>query len=165
MVDVEVSMKTLNEQVVEFHQKYGQPIERTPKVPADERVQLRLRLIAEEFFELLDSCGLGGTRALHAKDLVAQAIHLATADKVDILQVVDALADLDYVIEGTRIEFGVDGGPVAAEVHRSNLSKLGADGKPVLNEHGKVVKGPNFSPPDIGGVLRAQGWEQPDRSR
>lgn len=156
-------MSALSEQVKAFHRAYGQPVCDVPKVPADDRVRLRLRLIAEEFFELLESASsvadssllnmLGDVKRNTAYWINNVMIH------VDLPEFVDALADLDYVIEGSRLEFGVDGEPVAAEVHRSNLSKLGADGKAVCRPDGKVTKGPSFSPPDIESVLVAQGWK------
>lgn len=77
---------------------------------------------------------------------------------VDLVEFADALADLDYVIEGTRLEFGINGAPIAAEVHRSNLSKLGPNG-PMLREDGKILKPPGWTPPDIAGELRKQGWQ------
>ena len=66
----------------------------------------------------------------------------------------DALADLDYVIEGTRLEFGIDGWPIAQAVHKSNMAKVGSK----VREDGKILKGPDWTPPDIAGELRKQGW-------
>ena len=74
--------------------------------------------------------------------------------KVDLPALVDGLADLDYVVEGTRIEFGVNGTPVADEVHAANMRK--ADGP--VDEHGKKRKPPGWVGPDIERVLREQGW-------
>ena len=148
-------MSKLRKQVGEFHALNDQPILHKPQVPADDRVRLRLALIAEEFFEALTACGVNfGAAAFDVREGIED-----WGTKANLPELADALADLDYVIEGTRLEFGIDGGPIAAEVHRSNMSKLGADGKPIKNEIGKVVKGPNFTPPDIAGELRKQGWE------
>ena len=73
----------------------------------------------------------------------------------DPIAVADALADQLYVLLGTFISHGMH--PIAAnlfdEVHRSNMSKMGPDGRPTLRADGKVTKGPNFSPPDFGAVL------------
>lgn len=158
--------RTVHEQVVEFHTANDQPILYKPQVPADDRVRLRLALIAEEFFELLGATldfgpyKRAGGQPLpdHAREVVDAIIGMGSV-RVDLIETADALADLDYVIEGTRLEFGINGEPIADEVHRSNLSKLGPDGKPVRREDGKIMKGPNYSPTDIAGELRKQGWE------
>ncbi len=155
-----VKPQTLYEQVREFHEVYGQPINTAPTVPAVDRVKLRLKLIAEEFVELLEATAYTGF--MHGESLrdsdcyVAEALDefIDRADvKVNLVETADALADLMYVIQGAALEFGIDLEKVLAEVHRSNLSKLGADGKPVHNADGKVIKGPNYSKPDIAKVL------------
>ena len=119
------------EMVEQFHLTFGVPLRRTPtmSVPADE-MSLRVGLLEEELCEFEDAVENG--------DLVALA---------------DALADLAYVLYGTALTFGVDLDSAVAEVHRSNMSKLGPDGVPILREDGKVLKGPNFKAPDIAGVL------------
>jgi predicted HAD superfamily Cof-like phosphohydrolase len=77
------------------------------------------------------------TEALKAKDPVGA---------------LDALTDLQYVLDGTYLSLGLASlkGKAFDEVHRSNMSKLGADGKPIYREDGKVLKGPDYSPPDLG---------------
>lgn len=144
---------TIQQQVREFHRVYGQPILNEPMVPPDDRVRLRLRLIAEEFFELLAACEIWPEGdGVAAKWLVYDAIEhdLGT---VDIIEVADALADIAYVVEGAALEFGIDSEIVLQEVQRSNMSKLGADGLPVFNADGKVTKGPNYSPPNVKKAL------------
>ncbi len=74
---------------------------------------------------------------------------------VDIAALADACADLAYVVEGTNLEFGINGDEIMAEVHRANMTKAGG-GK---DEHGKAIKPPGWTPPDIEGVLRKQGWQ------
>jgi predicted HAD superfamily Cof-like phosphohydrolase len=91
---------------------------------------LRRKLIREEFKELM--------KALEEEDIVGIA---------------DGLADLTVVVYGTALSYGIDLDRVMQEVHRSNMSKLGEDGKPIYREDGKVLKGPYFSPPDILHVL------------
>lgn len=140
---------TLREQVSEFHRAMGQPIADKPTDPDFRRVRLRLRLIAEEFAEFCAAIGY----PIDLPDFDA-----SWNGSFDMVKAADALADLDYVIEGTRLEFGINGQPIADEVHRSNMSKL-LDGKPVIRDDGKILKGPNFAPPDIAGELRKQGWE------
>lgn len=70
-------------------------------------------------------------------------------DKGDLIGIADALADLAYVVVGAAVAFGIPLDRVFDEVHRSNMSKLGEDGKPIYREDGKVLKGPNYTPPDI----------------
>ena len=73
----------------------------------------------------------------------------------DLVEVADALGDMLYILCGTIIEHGLQDKieEVFAEIQRSNMTKLGADGKPIYREDGKVMKGPNYSPPDLAGVL------------
>jgi len=149
--------ESVHAQVVAFHVANDQPILKRPQVPSDDRVRLRLALIAEEFVELLAASVSDLFEVGDELRIVTDFLKAAHV-RVDLPEFVDALADLDYVVEGTRLEFGIDGDPIAAEVHRSNMSKLGADGKPVRREDGKIMKGPNYSPPDIVGELRKQGW-------
>jgi predicted HAD superfamily Cof-like phosphohydrolase len=148
--------QSVRDQVLEFHRVVGQPIGEKPAVPSDERVRLRLSLVAEEFFELLTATGLGSKwdAVLDAQDSIKDAIKEFPIIKVDMPGFIDALADLDYVIEGARIEFGVDGGPIAAEVHRANMTKAGGP----LRPDGKRLKPEGFKPPDIEGELKKQGW-------
>jgi len=119
------------EMVKEFHEKFDIRAHKEPIIPANKKeVNLRLKLIHEEYLELIE--------AVIDEDAVAAA---------------DALTDLLYVIYGTGDCFGMDLDACFKEVHRSNMSKLGEDGKPIRNEHGKVMKGPNYSPPDLKSVL------------
>ena len=118
--------------VKEFHQKYGAPIQEMPRqIPVKDRMR-RARLIFSEAAEFLEA-----------------------ADKDDFVEMVDALADILVVTHGAAVEMGVDLEPVFAEVHRSNMSKNG--GK---DAGGKILKGPGFSPPDVIGELRKQGYAE-----
>jgi len=146
---------TIHYRVSEFHRVYGQPIEETPRVPSDDVVRLRARLIAEEFVEMMEAT-FGACHAIDEE--IGDVIENSKVD-VDLPDYADALADMAYVIEGANLTFGINSTAVLAEVQRANLSKLGSDGKPVRREDGKIVKGPNFSPPDVSKILRAQGWE------
>lgn len=155
-----ISIRTNVEQ---FHLVMGLPVLDRPQVPPDDRVRLRLRLITEEFFELLSATvqpwGAEPWLAVKAKNVVLNWIANGMV-AVDLPEFVDALCDLDYVIEGTRLEFGIDGTPVLAEVQKANLGKL-HDGAPVVREDGKVIKPEGWVPPDIESVLRTQGWTPP----
>jgi predicted HAD superfamily Cof-like phosphohydrolase len=147
-------MTTLREQVREFHVAMGVPADATrPTVIPDERVRLRARLIAEEFFETMGAI-FGNIFALDdAHGLVLQAIKMPV--RVDMPELADGLADLDYVVEGARLEFGIDGAPIAAEVHRANMAKVGG----TRRSDGKVEKPKGWQPPDVAGELKRQGWE------
>lgn len=114
------------EMVKEFHRKFGAPIGLFPAAIPRERLELRLDLIEEEFNET-------------AADMYVD----------DLIGIADGLADLLYVVYGAAVEYGIDIDAVFAEVHRSNMSKLDENGLPILRKDGKVLKGPNFSPPDI----------------
>ncbi len=152
-------MTSIRGQVVEFHCGFDQPILEKPAVPAPERVQLRLNLIAEEFFELLRACiplegkGLARSDVEHAYKETLSAIKVGRTAKPDLVQVADALADIDYVVEGTRLEFGINGKPIAKLVHDANMAKLGGDKR----GDGKVLKPDGWQPADIAGELRRQG--------
>lgn len=146
-----------------FHEKFSIPVRDKPGVPSDERVRLRLRLIAEEFLELLDSCDDGQDDRFSEHWLEAQCaldflISRVRSENVALPDFVDALVDLEYVIHGGALEVGVDTGPVMAEVHKANMRK---DGGP-KREDSKILKPPGWEPPDIAGCLRAQGWDEFD---
>lgn len=147
---------SLRQQVAEFHRMIGAPILETPQVPADDRVRLRLRLIAEEFFEALAACNISPDVDGYGpvESAVMEAIDRVELT-VDLPELADALGDLDYVIEGSRLELGVDGAPIAAAIHATNMAK--ADGP--VDATGKKRKPAGWQPPDIAGLLRAQGWK------
>lgn len=145
---------TIRNQVVEFHRANNHPVLDKPQVPADERVRLRLRLIMEETLELLQAALPNETSIIPQCGRMLDLVISAGIIRVDLPELADACADLDYVVEGTRLEFGIDGVPIAAEVHRSNMAKVGA-GK---REDDKALKPKGWKPPDIEGELRKQGW-------
>lgn len=122
--------------VTEFHTTYNMPIRETPTLDIPAR-KMRLELILEEAQEYAEAESNG-----------------------DLVEMADALADLVYVAYGAALEHGIDLDHVLQEVQRSNLSKLHHEtGLPIYREDGKVLKGENFSPPDIDTVLKQQGWE------
>lgn len=141
--------------VAHFHRVTDNPVLDHPQVPPENRVRLRLRLIAEEFFEVLQATlSNDAKRDIDFVHGMLRALIDGHPIGVDLPSLADNLCDLDYVVEGTRLEFGIDGGPVLAEVQRANLSKVGAPKR----EDGKTLKGPNYTPPDVARVLREQGW-------
>jgi predicted HAD superfamily Cof-like phosphohydrolase len=116
----------------EFHTAFNLPQRDTPTIIPDNEFQLRHKILVEEVGELSDAYLVG-----------------------DIVEVADAITDCLYVLIGTALQFGIADKLEACfdEVHRSNMSKLGNDGKPILREDGKVMKGPNFVRPDLNKVL------------
>jgi len=161
------TLDTLPRFVQAFHTRFDQPVRTTPAVPPDAEVRFRLRLIAEEFFELLEAAldlnpdRSGGLVAGYrdAVDDIKAAIdgpypYRRLPVKVDLPEFADAMTDLDYVVEGTRAYFGIDGHPILLEVQRANMAKdpKGPDGKPVKPE--------GWTPPDVEGCLRRQGWTE-----
>lgn len=134
-----------------FHRIYGLPIVQDAPSLDRAHLHLRMKLVAEEFGELVGA--VYGRSARRLIDEAAQAARAADDSNRDLVATADALADLVYVIYGMALETGIDLPAVLAEVQRSNMSKLGADGLPIHREDGKVLKGPDYRPPDIAAVL------------
>jgi predicted HAD superfamily Cof-like phosphohydrolase len=109
-----------------FMKTFGQEVKREPSFSTEKINKLRIDLIKEELQEL--------TEAMNNKDL---------------LEVADALTDILYVTYGAGHAFGIDLDKCFEEVQNSNMSKLGENGKPIYNESGKVMKGPNYFKPDL----------------
>ena len=114
------------EDVKKFMETFGQIVRTKPQLPDKETMQLRYDLIEEELNEL--------EHAMKTKNLK---------------EVADALADILYVTYGAGCAYGIDLDKCFKEVQRSNMSKLGEDGKPIFNEKGKVMKGPNYIEPNL----------------
>ena len=117
--------------VKKFMQTFGQEVKDKAEFPNDKIVQLRCELIKEEFEEL----------------------NQAIKDK-DIKEVADAITDILYVTYGAGHAFGIDLDKCFEEVQQSNMSKIGMNGKPIYNENGKVMKGPNYFKPDLNKFLK-----------
>lgn len=138
--------------VRQFHATYHLPIRTSAPDVGIDRVHMRMALIAEEFAELV-----GAVYGEEAEQTVTAAIETAVAQDDgtrDTVEAADALADLVYVIYGMALETGIPLDAVLRTVQRSNLSKLGPDGRPIYREDGKVLKGPGFFHPRIADVLR-----------
>ena len=118
------------ELVGDFMEVFGQEVNFEPTLRDQETRDLRIDLISEELEEL----------------------DLALTNK-DIVEVADALTDLLYVVYGAGHAFGIDLDECFTEVHESNMSKLGEDGKPLYREDGKVLKGPNYFPPNLEEIV------------
>ena len=117
--------------VKKFMQTFGQEIKDKAEFPNEKIVQLRYELIREELEEL--------NQAIKERDLK---------------EVADALTDILYVTYGAGHAFGIDLDNCFDEVQKSNMSKLGSDGKPIYNENGKVMKGPEYFKPDLSKFLK-----------
>jgi len=114
------------ESVKKFMQTFGQEVKTKADFPNDKITKLRLDLIREELSELEEAI-----------------------EKKDIKEVADALTDILYVTYGAGHAFGVNLDKCFEEVQNSNMSKLGSDGKPIYNESGKVMKGPDYFKPNL----------------
>ena len=114
------------ELVGDFMESMEQDVLLAPEFPEEHIQRLRINLIEEELDEL----------------------QLAV-DNEDMVEVADALTDLLYVVYGAGHAFGIDLDECFHEVHESNMSKLGEDGRPIYREDGKVLKGPNYEPPTL----------------
>ena len=114
------------ESVKTFMKTFGQEVKEKAGFPSDKITSLRYELINEELEELKDAI-----------------------NKKDIKEVADALTDILYVTYGAGHAFGINLDKCFQEVQNSNMSKLGNDGKPIYNDKGKVMKGPNYFKPDL----------------
>ena len=143
-----------------FRRANGDPIVLRPEAPSDERVRLYAGLIAEEAFETVGAMyGHDGAFMAH-KEAVMQLIR-TLPPAVDMVEVVDGLGDVDYVVENARQEFGIDGLPIADEIQRTNMAKFEEDSW-IRESDGKRMKPPGWTPPDIAGRLAKQGWVNPE---
>jgi len=146
--------------VREFHTAFDHPINLLPSVPAPLMRLLRFRLIFEEAMEFGRAVGVRGLCSIPQASfeaLVNEACSTFEIDpeaKVDLPEAADALGDLDYVVQGANLVFGFPAVEVLDEIHRANMSKLGEDGKPLRRDDGKILKGPNYTPPDVLKVLQ-----------
>ena len=109
-----------------FMKTFGQEVKEKAEFPSDKVASLRYELIKEELDEL--------KQAINSKD---------------VKEIADALTDILYVTYGAGHSFGIDLDKCFVEVQKSNMSKLGLDGKPIYDDKGKVMKGPNYFKPDL----------------
>ena len=116
--------------VCSFHKVCSLPVESTPKIPTDERVALRQRLINEEYEELVEAL-----------------------DEQDLAHIAKEAADVIVVVLGTMAEYGIPFDEVWDAVHKSNMAKVGEDGMVARREDGKVLKPDGWKPPDIEKII------------
>ena len=128
--------KTNALKVKEFMKVFGQEVKKEPEFPDDNTVNARIDLIHEEFDEL------------------KQAIYSDEArNEGTLVAIADALTDILYVTYGMAHSFGIDIDECFRTVHVSNMSKLDEDGKPIYRDDGKVLKGPNYRPPNLKEIM------------
>ena len=136
-------------QVSRWHSAFRLPVG-TSKFEDPEYKMRRARLIAEECAEALSAL-LGQRICIFKGSIYSEPLALAGSEESspDPVEFFDGLLDLEFVCEGSAVELGWDTEGGFAEVTRSNMTKLGADGKPFVDENGKVRKGPAFEPPKL----------------
>ena len=128
-----ITLETVINHVKTFHESFGINNENSPKSEIGKDViDLRYKLMKEENEEYLEAAQAG-----------------------DLVEIADALGDMLYILCGTMLTHGLQGKieEVYQEIQRSNMSKLGADGKPIYREDGKVMKGPNYFKPNFEKIL------------
>ena len=119
------------QKVKKFMETFGQEVKSSPSFSSEKINKLRYNLIKEELDEFKEAL-----------------------DNNDLLEVADALTDLLYVTYGAGHAFGIDLDACFQEVQSSNMSKLGENGKPIFNNEGKVMKGPNYFKPDLSKYIK-----------
>lgn len=120
-----------------FHEAFDLPRPDSPGLPDDDQRALRRKLLAEEFKEYMDA-----------------------EDQNDLAEIAKELSDVIYIAYGTAVAYGIPMDAVFDEVHRSNMAKLGPDGKVIRRDDGKVLKPQGWTKPDIGAIVdtrRAHG--------
>jgi predicted HAD superfamily Cof-like phosphohydrolase len=157
-------IKNAQDSIREFMEACEQEVNYTPKVPPKEAVYLRAKLTLEEVTEFIEALFNGESRKLPYTRMVfvslkaaMTALELASKHQdfnpkdVNMKEVLDAITDIEYVNIGAANTFGFDLEESFNIVHGSNMSKL-VDGKAVKDEFGKVIKGPNYYPPNLDGL-------------
>ena len=122
-------MNRMVHHLLDFHSKFHVPVGNC-ELLAEERAKVRIGFIEEELTELKEA-----------------------SEKRDIVGVSDALGDILYVTIGMAVEMGLPIETIFDEIQRSNMTKLGSDGKPIIQPPGKIMKGPNYEPPNIEDIL------------
>lgn len=171
--------RTPYQKVLEFYKGFNQdefisqgPASLDESNISEQRLHLKMNLIAEEFFELI--AAVYGERS---SSIMEEAWHKAQNEDEknrDIVETADALSDLVYVIEGLNIEAGIPSDTIFNEVHASNMSKLDDDGNPIVSDGitpaihdgkvkplGKILKSKNYFDPDLKSIIEGK---TPDRT-
>lgn len=132
-------MKKLNDtdydKTEDFNLTFGHKVRDTPQLEIPEQ-KLKTKILSEEFYELLEAEYRG-----------------------DLVEIADALGDILVTTHGKAQAHGIKLHEIHHEIYRSNMTKLGEDGKPIFREDGKILKGPNYEEPQIHDILVEQGWD------
>src|SRR5712675_2376139 len=170
------------EQVKEFHQKFELLINDKPTIPSEDILKLRCKLLLEEVLEFCTAAGFwveaSNENESSTYGISNIQIEPMIANEPNLIEMADALADIQYVNDGTAVSLGIDLEPLGNEVHRSNMSKLwtveeinslrsdvNKDWNAkcdttkgfVVKKENKVIKSPSYSPADIKSELEKQG--------
>jgi predicted HAD superfamily Cof-like phosphohydrolase len=151
---------TTEQRTIEFHRAFKHPVRDIPQTLCRTEAELALALIEEEFWELAEAL-FPGSRDCY---LASHEDHLTLSQEIgaypeaysyepDLIASADAAADLDVVVNGFGIRSGFDMQALSREVFSSNMSKLGADGKPIYHPNGKIAKSDQFREPSIAAAL------------
>ena len=153
-------MKHAQNCIREMMEAFGQKVRYEPHLPGDisEDMFEGLLFLSSRLQQIIESHPQSDTsskeRILRIHLLMEEFAEYLHAEAVDdIVKIADGLGDMIVIIVGTALSYGIPIDRVFEEIHKSNMSKLGPDGKPIKNDKGKVMKGPDYFRPDIQGVL------------
>lgn len=145
--------------VKEFHQVFDHPVATEVNTPSAKLRLLRFRLLFEEVLEFGRAVGIAGLCEATQEEFETEVratlaeFSVDSDAPVDLAEAADALGDIDYVCQGANLVFGFPAEEVVREIHRANMSKLDADGRPIYDAGGKAMKGPAYRAPDIKQLL------------
>lgn len=153
----------------QFHDAFGHPNNAAPKngkmvqvanmntTPIRALLALRFKILGEEFAEFAGALYGSDIKSLFLSTVNSVAdSHTPSDMRINPVEVIDALGDMNYVNNGTMVALGIPIDAVMREIHASNMSKLGSDGKPIYREDGKILKGENFTPPNLHTLLEGR---------
>lgn len=151
-------IKSHNDRVREFMLAMGQPVAAAPTMPLLAQRKLRTALLMEEVLEFAEACGLHVVGTTRTDTRLPHIISIAPSlhAEASLPDMYDALCDIDYVCAGGFVVAGLDQEAGSATTHQSNMSKLGEDGRPILDGMGKVQKGPNYWKVDYALLIEQQ---------
>jgi predicted HAD superfamily Cof-like phosphohydrolase len=152
-----VSKDPYSRMVREFHEAFGLMVRDTPDVGDPKERELRVRLMLEEVLEFAKAAGVeidvlvpGGTFAISR----IGHLEISATGEPDLVAMAHELADCALVVHGTGVQLGIPLLASTEEVHGANMRKVGPDGRPIVDERGKVRKPPGWRPADVGAVLK-----------
>jgi len=158
--------RTHLDDAAEFHQAFQIPIASRPGLPladwganmliAFDNACYALEQLAKEARQSIEYHGAEGCRHIRV-GLMAEEVaeYLGAEYDSNLVEVADGLGDIGVIADGTALSYGIPLDDVRREIHRSNMSKLDSNGKPIKRSDGKILKSERYSPPDIAAILRA----------